>query len=242
MQRHANTDGDVGGAPPSTARERVPQWFAAALLPLTTVCRPGLTEEQVQGYYAALGDLGPDVLMAAASKIAASRVYPTYPTPGEIRREATDIVAGHSAAPSFGEAWSIALCASRRLSTVTDPAYRIIRNGRVMSPEEFNAAIFQAMPPIVAKTLRLFGMNSLTEDEICRSQFRKMYEETVERERSRRMLPAVLVARIEAIGNQERQKPSAEFDLAAIASKIGKEPAASRLDVPLLRPRTESVN
>jgi hypothetical protein len=70
------------------------------MMPLTAICRPELTELQVRGYFAALGDLAPDRLAAAVKCVAATRVYHTYPMPGEIRAAADEIVVGTSSAPS----------------------------------------------------------------------------------------------------------------------------------------------
>jgi hypothetical protein len=72
----------------------------------------------------------------------------------------------------FGEARRLAIEAALRMSTVTDPKYEIIRNGVVMSPAEYNEMILAQLPPVVAMTLRSFGW----------AQFRRMYDDFVERE------------------------------------------------------------
>jgi hypothetical protein len=114
----------------------------------------------VSGYWLALGDLPPKVLLAAAAKIAATRVYRNYPMPGEIRAVAAEILAGDAAMPTFAEAWRIAIRAARRMSQETDPNFRHVIPGsgdQFESPAELNERILAELPPTVAKTLRCFG-------------------------------------------------------------------------------------
>lgn len=192
--------------------------FAAALAPLAAICRPALTLEQVQGYYLALGDVPRDVMLLAAAKIACGRIYPTFPMPGEIRAAAVEITAGQQASPTFAAAWRLALDTAKRLSRETNPSYRIIRNGKSESPQEHNERILGALPPLVANALRCFGR--LEDDEVCRAQFRRMYEDLVGVEQTKRLLPAALAEQIEAIASRQEAKALPD-SVKAIAGRIG---------------------
>src|SRR5262245_33889168 len=98
--------------------------FAAALAPLSSVCRPPLGEEQVRGYYAALSDICPKVLLIAASKIVVTRKYPTFPMPAEIREVAAEIMCGQSGVVTPAQAWQLAYDAACRIDPANNSVYR----------------------------------------------------------------------------------------------------------------------
>jgi hypothetical protein len=126
----------------------------------------------------------------------------------------------HGEAPCTAEAWRLALNASKRLSTVTDPAYRMVRAGVTYSPDQWNDKILAKLPPIVARTLRCFGWTALKDDDTCRAQFRDMYEALAAKEHRRLMLPAAVQRMIDQIGVENKQLPMPE-SVRGIAGKIG---------------------
>lgn len=115
--------------------------FSAALAPLASICRPPLTEAQVLGYFAVLGDIPARVLLLAASQIAMTRKYPTFPMPGEIREIAVEIMQG--ARMTAGEAWSLALKTVRKFGL---PG---------------SAAGLASLPPAASEALAYFGWERL---------------------------------------------------------------------------------
>jgi hypothetical protein len=175
---------------------------------------------RMSAYYDCLGDLPPQVLMLAAKRVALSHPWATFPSVAELREAAVEIMAGPSGAPTFAEAWQLSLEASKRMCTSTDPNYRVIRGGVTMSPMEFNQKILAALPPLVAQALQGFGSRAVHEDDVCRSQFRRMYEELAEKEYHRRLLPDSLAKAIDAIGNDQTPRKLPET-VKSIAGKIG---------------------
>ncbi len=155
--------------------------FNEVLEPLTKIFRPALDADQVLIYFQLLADLPAEALYAAALEIAASRVYPGWPMPGEIRTVATRVLS-----PQFtaGEAWRLAQVAARRL---VDESLDF-KNG--VPVDEWNEKVWQQLPPAVAKTLRIFGGRRLVEAQATYANFRDEYERQVASLRRPLMLPA----------------------------------------------------
>lgn len=200
--------------------------FAAALLPLTSICRPALTPDEMRAYEFALIDLPADVLFLAARKIASTRIYPTMPMPGEIRAAAAEIAV--PAIPTFADAWRLALATSARLRAslprrpITLAEYRALTGGAGENAEatakeraDRNARILDQLPAILAKAIRSFG--DLYDNDICRGQFRRMYEELAAEEKARRQLPAAVARQIEA----HQAAKAIPTNVQQIAGKIG---------------------
>lgn len=154
--------------------------FKRCLQPLKTVCRPPLDAEQVLGYFNALAELPPEAVFAAASEIAASRQYPTWPMPGEIRAVAARIL---SPQLSAGEAWRIAQVAARLFADESLDFH----NGR--PPSEFNDEVWGRLPSAVAVTLRIFGGRKIGNTQAIYANFRDEYERQVTIMRRPLMLP-----------------------------------------------------
>ena len=166
--------------------------FSASLVPLSSICRPPLSEAQVYGYFESLQDIPFDVLLATSRKIAATRKYPTFPMPGEIREEALDITRDSIAA---GEAWRIAISACGRCD--------VDIKGSV-------ERAFANVPPIVIAAVWSFGFRSLyslpnNAVETARAQFFKVFNEIAEKERRTGLLPASVREQIALIGSREKR-------------------------------------
>jgi hypothetical protein len=159
--------------------------FAASLVPLSAICRPGLSREQVLAYHALLADLPREALYAAAIEIASSRVYPTWPMPGEIRQAALAMLEGGQLTAI--EAWSLALSAARRM--VPAELTYVVRGGERCTSAEWNERILAKLPASVAFALTRFGWQALKENETCRAQFRDAWTQLTQRERRVKALP-----------------------------------------------------
>jgi hypothetical protein len=166
--------------------------FSAALLPLTSICRPPLTADQVRGYYAALGDIPAKALALAAQQLAATRKYPTFPMPGEIREVAAQITQG--AGPTVGEAWSLSIAAVRKFG---------------LRGSERGLA---SLPPAVAEALRYFGWERLCNTFDCDlgtafAQFRDCFSPVAAREERMKALPSWYKEVLANIGHSIEEKP-----------------------------------
>ena len=208
--------------------------FAAAMAWLEAgvgrpICEGGEQEKlaRMTVYYEMLSDLPLNALQAACRRATLENNYSAFPTIALLRQLATSIVAGPDL--TFAEAWRHAINATASLSTETDPGYQIIRAGKKYSPAEYNQKIFAELPPTVAKAMKCFGIGRLWEDETCRAQFRRMFDEITEQERSELVLPPSLASAIAAIGEETKHKqlPSEEVSqngrdfVRAIAGNIG---------------------
>lgn len=181
--------------------------FRDVLHPLEAICRPALDSRQVLIYFQLLEDLPAEAIYAAALEIAGSRVYPTWPTPGEIR-----LVAARVLAPQLtpGEARRMAQIAARRLV----PEDLDFKNGEPV--EVWNQKVWDALPPAVASTLRLLGGRRLAETQPLYANFRDEYEQQVVAIRRPLMLPGPakdLIAKLAAA--------TKAFGAEAVAGKIG---------------------
>jgi hypothetical protein len=172
--------------------------FRDVLHPLEMICRPALDSKQVLVYFQLLEDLPAEAVYAAALEIAGSRLYPTWPTPGEIRSVAVRLLAPQLTA---AEAWRTAQVAARSLGE--DNASFI--NG--IPAKEWNQKVWDDLPPAVASTLRLLGGKRLAETQQLYANFRDEYERQIVAIRRPLMLPgpakeliAKLAAASKAIG------------------------------------------
>lgn len=182
--------------------------FADCLAPLRAICRPVLNDEQVLGYFNALADLPAEAIFFAATEIAGSRVYSSWPMPGEIRAKAVLALAPQL---TSGEAWALAQRAARRL---VDPNLDfVVKGGKRIGVDEWNRRVLESLPPAVAITLRIFGgrsIHSLRENATIFAQFRDEYERQVTIMRRPVMLPAPARAFIAALAQQCEVKQLAE--------------------------------
>lgn len=162
--------------------------------PLASICRPPLDAEQILGYFNSLADLPAEAVLAAAAQIAASRKYPTWPMPGEIREVAARLI---SPQPTAGEAWLAALVAARKLA---DPWYDFSHG---MPCAEWNARVWNSLPAAVAITLRIFGGRNMPGDGNTYARFRDEYERQVGQIRQRHTVPAPV---LEMVARWEQEK------------------------------------
>ena len=162
--------------------------IAAALSPLAATCRPALTDAQVIGYVDALADLPPALIRTAARAIAATRIYSTWPMPGEIREAAAQIAQGD--AMDVGAAWDLCLRAVRRHSVASE------------------AAGLASLPPAAREALRRFGWRRLCDtrtDElgVAFAHFRDCFKPVAALEHQAKLLPKSVKAAIAAIGAEK---------------------------------------
>jgi hypothetical protein len=153
-------------------------------MPLAAICHPSLNEFQVRGYFNVLADLPAEAIYAAATELAASRVYPTWPMPGEIRAVAAKIMMPQI---TPAEAWKLA---QRAIAMMGDDS-RDYKNGVPM--HEWNEKILAELPGPVATTLRCL-FKTIGPSTTAYAQFRDEYQRQVEIVKRPLMLPAPLKA------------------------------------------------
>lgn len=158
--------------------------FKRCLAPLRAICKPPLDHEQVRGYFNALSNVPPEAVFVAASEIAASRQYPNWPMPGEIRAKA---VMAMTPTLTAGEAWELARRALRRLRD--ERLDFVIQAGKRYGVAEWNERVFNSLPIAVAATLRIC-VGTMRDDTTSYAQFRDEYERQVTLLRRPLMLPA----------------------------------------------------
>lgn len=178
--------------------------FSRCLAPLRAICRPPLDAEQVTGYFNALADVPAEAVFVAATEIAASRPYPSWPMPGEIRAKA---VMAMSPQITAGEAWELARNASRRL--IDERLDFVVRGGQRYGVAEWNEQIFNSLPLAVSATLRVM-LGTMRDSTTAYAQFRDEYERQVALLRRPLMLPigartlmAGLIAKSDAVKKLE---------------------------------------
>ncbi|HZZ80975.1 MAG TPA: hypothetical protein VFE62_20910 [Gemmataceae bacterium] len=153
------------------------------LAPLIAVFPP-LTEMQVKGYFALLFDLPAEAIYAAAMEVAASRVYQTWPTPGEIRGAAAKIMMPQI---TPAEAFKMARKAMLRMGDMTLDYC----NG--LPTHEWNEKVLAALPLPVRNTLSCF-VSTIGPSTTAYAQFRDEYERQAEIARQPIMRPAQVTA------------------------------------------------
>lgn len=133
----------------------------------------------VDAYYDILGDLDTHILKAAALQFG-SEPGPWYPSAGDLRAKAFDLIDADSGHPPAGEAWAEAL---RRLN-IWNPA----------SKEDYSdPLIFEALEGI-GGAIRV-GMTAEDMLMSSRARFMDVYKQLVKRRRIQaRMLPQVKAA------------------------------------------------
>jgi hypothetical protein len=170
--------------------------FSLALAPLMSICRPELSDEQFHGYLAALADIPPAILFAAAESLSKTRKYPSMPMPGEIREVAASLL--NRDAPAAGEAFRLCLSAVEKFGH---------RNG---------TKGLASLPKLVAAALERFGWVRLcfmVDDELgtAFAQFRECYEPLVTREQRKKVLSPATWAALAQIGAEE-EDPAIEYN------------------------------
>lgn len=157
-----------------TAEELVA--FTACLGPLIDICKPPLTARQIEVYFGLMSDLPAAAVGAAAIAIASDRVYPSWPTPGEIRAKAIELTAAKESRLQWGEAWTVCLQAARR--------WGINREQEAMA----------SLPPVVAKAMQAFGWRRFCnvderDRDTATAQFRDIYSQIAQRELREESMP-----------------------------------------------------
>ena len=167
--------------------------FTVTLEPLNKVCKPPLTADQIEVYFGLLCDLPAAAIAAAVIEIAASRPYPTWPMPGEIRAKATEF-----AAPTdlpVGEAWKLAWSAACSIDPANNSVYR---GGGVLWDSYLDFRMAQ-LPACVAEAVRRFGGLKLlanSDGKFARDPFAKAYSEVMSIGNRQRLLPAAIKKQI----------------------------------------------
>ncbi len=158
--------------------------FTACLAPLIVVF-PQLGDSQMKGYFALLFDLPAEAIYAAAMEIAASRVYQTWPMPGEIRGAAAKILMPQI---TPAEAFKMARKAMLMMGDVTLDYC----NG--LPTHEWNEKVLAALPLAVRNTLSCFV--TIGPGTTAYAQFRDEYQRQAEIARQPIMRPTAVQAMI----------------------------------------------
>lgn len=140
--------------------------------------------ESVDVYFELLGDLTVEQLRIGCRAVMLNHTIATFPTVAEIRTAALE--ASKPDDFSGGEAWSIAWKAAGRIDPEVDGSA---------------ARALAKIPPLIAKCMRLFGINSLCYADkisVARAQFLEIYRAEVTKERKQAALPGWV--------KQEREK------------------------------------
>jgi hypothetical protein len=155
------------------------------------------TADQFRVYYEMLGDLEYDILFIAAKKVLCDRVYPTFPTVGELRQAALKVITAPTDITPI-QAWEI--------------GWNVIRNTDPEVSGSFdNACRRYGATPEVIRTIRAVGLASLCYGQepigVVRAQFMKAYEQLDTADKSRMLLPPRVNKSIDEIGKRNRDLP-----------------------------------
>jgi hypothetical protein len=143
--------------------------FLAALYP-----RYALTEETIDAYHVILQDLGVGLLKAAAMELG-SQDRPFFPSAGELRQAAFDLVARSDGLPTAGEAWA-------------EVCRKIGEDGHIRVPEFSHPLVKQAVDGVGGWLNLCWSVNQVAD----RARFMEVYKVLMRRRRSdERMLPQV---------------------------------------------------
>jgi di/tripeptidase len=141
-----------------------------------------IAKPTVEAYYAMLGDLPAELLMAATKKVIASNEYPTLPTIGKLRKAAQDLC--HVDRLSSAEAWGEVL--------------KAIRQHGFYGKDD----ALKGLPENVAAIAEMMGWQEICHSEspdVIRAQFMRMYDSVETRKKDIELLPVDVQADIQNV-------------------------------------------
>lgn len=179
----------------------------------------------VEQYHVDLGDLPGDVLTAAAIHYRTSP-NPFFPTSGQLREKATDLMLLSMGVPTAAEAWAQVLTAIRLVDSVhCESGYELWKATDGKANGEYWAAIFAYRQhldtcqecaqggfrevyshPVVANVVkRLGGRDQILTDNLTadRAQFIRAYTEIVAQETKKAALPEPVKEAVASIAGQQ---------------------------------------
>ena len=167
-----------------------------------------LDEEALTVYFDLLGDLQYETLLVGAKRVLLERVYPNFPTAGELRHAAAATPQGPISELTPIEAWAI----GSRVFKNTDPEI----------PGSFEHACRDAnAPAIVIQTIKALGLPSLCYGRepigVVRAQFTRAYEQMAARAKTAALLPEKLKTSIE-----QQHKTPLQSSIHQLTAGIGK--------------------
>ena len=176
--------------------------FIKVLAYLSAGSSKSLAPAGVEVYFDCLADLPFDVLAIAAKRVILEHKFATFPTVAELREAAALTTRGEVAGMTSAEAWALA----RRIAANTDPE---VEGDYSRQCAKYNP------PPIVRQSIEAFGLLSLCygddPDGVQRGQFMRIYDELAKREKRHALMPAAVIAQIEASGQMPTESaPLAE--------------------------------
>lgn len=177
--------------------------FAEIMAYIAAGVEKGPSPETAAVYYAALGDLPLDVFRAAAKVVILNHGFKSFPLAYQLRQAASDIVLGQIAELPPAEAWRLAWEAVGRIDPDIQGPYTVRNHEGVMTefPSQ-KVAVIANLPPLVAKTLRAYGLQSMIGGKesvsIVRSQFIKMFEQIAAQHKKLALMPEALAKEIES--------------------------------------------
>lgn len=157
--------------------------FAVVMGFISRTLNKPIPQEQAACYFALLGDLPLDAFQVAAQRALLESQYPALPTPGTLRKLATEAQRGNRLAPI--EAWELVRKALAR--------YGYYRQADGLA----------SLPADVRRTAECIGWQSLcdaSEDGVIRGQFCKAFEAQQTRTERESLLPPTLRQQVEGIG------------------------------------------
>lgn len=156
----------------------------AQLLMVVSATYPNvaLNEGTTAAWYTLLGDLSFDVATNALRRVLATRMIPSIPTPGEIRREATLIM--HPGIPTAAEAW------------------RQVLNNLTAKRAGWGLTGIHSLAVRAADAIGWQAIGMSEQPDTIRAQFMRSYEAIREQELRELQIPEHL--RVQALGAAQR--------------------------------------